>query len=113
MVIDEGLGTIRSINQSTFSTGLGDGTYVLNVITLTVDTYASNSDPEIWVTPGLFGESLGLEGGACPGNVPGCTVSLSSASLTVVAIPEPSKALSLGLGLIGLRIARRRMLGNG
>lgn len=104
-VIDEGLGTIRAINQTTFSTGLGSGTYVLDIITLTVDTYASSALPEIVLTPGLFGESLGLDGGACPGNIAGCTVNVSSASI----VPEPSTAVSLGLGLVGLRAARRRI----
>ena len=104
-VIDEGLGTIRAMNQTTFSTGLSAGTYVVDIITLTVDTYASNLLPEILVTPGLFGETLGLGSGACPGNVAGCTVDVNSASI----VPEPSTAVTLGLGLVGLRVARRRI----
>ena len=104
-VVDAPAGTIRSINQTTFSTGLGAGTHVLDVITLTVGTYASDVAPEIVLTPGLFGESLGLEGGACPGNVAGCVVSVSSANI----VPEPSTAVCLGLGLLGLRLARRRI----
>ena len=106
IVIDEGLGTIRDINQmAEFSSSLNAGIYVVDIITFTVDTYASSLLPEILVTPGLFGGSLGLDSGSCPGSVPGCTVNVSSASI----VPEPSTAVSLGLGLVGLRAARRRI----
>jgi len=106
IVIDEGLGTIRDINQmAEFSSSLNAGIYVVDIITFTVDNYASSLLPEILVTPGLFGGSLGLDSGSCPGSVPGCTVNVSSASI----VPEPSTAVSLGLGLVGLRAARRRI----
>ena len=106
IVIDEGLGTIRDINQmAAFSSSLNAGTYVVDIITFTVDNYASSLLPEILVTPGLFGGSLGLDSGSCPGTVPGCTVNVSSVSI----VPEPSTAVSLGLGLVGLRAARRRI----
>ena len=105
-VIDEAAGTIRNDGQTTFTAGLGAGIYVLDIISLTVDAYGvSNPGPGqgIIVTPGLFGEVLGLAGGSCPGTVAGCAVTVQSANI----IPEPGTALLMGLGLFGLGASGR------
>jgi len=106
-VIDNAAGTIRDDNQTTFTTGLAPGIYVLDIISLTVDAYGPSD--EMLLTPGLFGgQVLGLGGGSCPGTSAGCTVTTQSASI----IPEPGTALLMGLGLMGLGVsgntARRR-----
>ncbi len=100
-VIDEAADTIRNDGQTTFTTGLAAGVYVLDIIALTVDAYVVGSPGPgqgIILTPGLFGETLGLGGGSCPGTVAGCSVTVQSANI----IPEPSTALLMGLGLLGL-----------
>jgi len=106
-VIDDAAGTIRDDNQTTFTTGLAPGIYVLDIISLTVDAYGPSD--EMLLTPGLFGgQVLGLGGGSCPGTTAGCSVTTQSASI----IPEPGTALLMGLGLMGLgfsgNTARRR-----
>jgi hypothetical protein len=106
-VIDNAAGTIRDDNQTTFTTGLAAGVYVLDIISLTVDAYGPSV--EMLLTPGLFGgQVLGLGGGSCPGTTAGCSVTTQSASI----IPEPGTALLMGLGLMGLgfsgNTARRR-----
>lgn len=103
MVIDDSAGTIRNINQATFSGGLAAGEYVLDTISFTLGTPVPGSS--LVVTPGLFGQVLGLEGGSCPGTVAGCTVSFSS-----VVVPEPGAGLLLaaGLGILQACTARQR-----
>jgi len=100
-VIDNAADTVRNDGQTTFTTGLGSGVYVLDILSFVVDAYGPE---EIVVTPGLFGEVLGLGGGSCPGTVMGCSVSYESASV----IPEPSTALLMGLGLAGLGLSGRK-----
>jgi len=100
-VIDNAADTVRNDGQTTFTTGLGSGVYVLDILSFVVDAYGPE---EIVVTPGLFGEALGLGGGSCPGTVMGCSVSYESASV----IPEPSTALLMGLGLAGLGLSGRK-----
>ena len=106
-VIDNDAQSIRHLNQTTFTTPLGAGEYVLDVITIDVGPLTGGA--EIIGTPGLFGEVLGLAGGACPGTVEGCTVSFSSVHIT----PEPATALLLAGGILGLALQRsqRRIQG--
>ena len=99
-VIDETADTIRNDNQTTFTTPLSAGLYILDIIAFTVDAYGPSD--EMIVTPGLFdGQVLGLGGGSCPGTMAGCSVTTQSASV----IPEPTTALLMGLGLAGLAVA--------
>jgi hypothetical protein len=101
-VIDDAAGTIRDSNQTTFTTGLAPGIYVLDIISLTVDAYGPID--EMLLTPGLFGgQVLGLGGGSCPGTTAGCSVTTQSASI----VPEPGTALLMGLGLMGLGVSGR------
>ena len=99
-VIDNVAGTIRQINQSTFTTPLGPGEYVLGLITVELD---ASPGPSVTATPGLFGEFLGLGGGSCPSAMPSCSVTFSSAEI----VPEPSTALLLATGLFGFALERR------
>jgi hypothetical protein len=101
-VIDDTADTVRNDGQRTFTTGLGSGVYVLDILSFVVDAYGPSE--EIIVTPGLFGEALGLGGGSCPGTVQGCSVAFESATV----IPEPSTALLMGLGLAGLGASGRK-----
>ena len=103
-VVDNSALTIRDINQFTFSSPLPAGFYVLNHISLSVGHMIAGE--EILATPGLFGESLGLGGGACPGTV-ACTVSYQGVSI----IPEPGTALLLAGGMLGLALQRPRRAG--
>ncbi len=107
-LIDEGADTIRRINQSVFASedAAAAGIYVLDIIALTIDSFLPGN--EILLTPGLFGESLGLGGGSCPGTIAGCSVSFSSAVVT----PEPGTGLLVMTGLFLLKpvAARRRLL---
>lgn len=107
--IDNGAGTIRNIAQASLSGGLAAGTYVLDVIGVTVDAYDVGN--QIVLTPGLFGEVLGLGGGSCPGTIAECTVSFTSASIN--AVPEPGTAVLMAIGLTGIAgsTARRRRSG--
>jgi hypothetical protein len=102
-VIDNGAGTIREVNQSSFSTSLTAGVYVLDLIGFNVGTFGPTGT--ITVTPGLFGEVLGLGGGICPGG--GCTVGFGS--LTITETPEPSLVVLLGTALAGLIVRRLRL----
>lgn len=103
MVIDDVAGTIRNMNQATFGVGLAPGEYVLDTISFTLGTPAPGSS--LVVTPGLFGETLGLAGGSCPGTVASCSVSFAS-----VVVPEPGAGLLLGagLGVLQMGTLRRR-----
>ena len=100
-VVNDASGTIRNDGQTTLTTGLPSGVYILDIISLTIDSYGPSD--EMIVTPGLYGEVLGLGGGGCPGTTAGCSVGFESASI----IPEPSTALLLGLGLMGLAVSGR------
>ena len=99
-VIDNVAGTIRQINQATFTTPLAAGEYVLALIT--IELGATPGLP-ITATPGLFGQFLGLGGSSCPSAMPSCSVTFSSA----VIVPEPGTALLLATGLFGLALDRR------
>ena len=99
-LIDTNADTIRRMNQTTFGTPLGAGEYALDLITIQVGMIAPGE--MITATPGLFGESLGLGGGACPNTEPGCMVSFSSMQI----VPEPGIALLLATGLLGLGLFR-------
>ena len=103
MVIDDVAGTIRNMNQATFGVGLAPGEYVLDTISFTLGTPAPGSS--LVVTPGLFGETLGLAGGSCPGTVASCSVSFAS-----VVVPEPGSGLLLaaGLGVLQMGSGQRR-----
>jgi len=98
-LIDSGAGTIRSLNQTTFTTPLGAGQYVVEVITVQLDAVFGTF---VTVDPGLFGEVLGIGGGACPSG--SCSVSFVGAQIEV--IPEPGTALLIGVGLLGLALRR-------
>jgi len=102
-LIDDAAGTIRNLNQATFGSGLAPGEYVLDTISFTLGTLAPGSSLE--VTPGLFGQTLGLAGGSCPGTAAGCSVSFAS-----VVVPEPGAGLLLGagLGVLQMGTLRRR-----
>jgi len=102
-VIDDVADTVRNAGQTTFNTGLGSGVYVVGILSFVVDAYGPSE--EIIVTPGLFGQVLGLGGGSCPGTMMGCSVSFESATV----IPEPSTALLMGLGLAGLGLSGRKL----
>jgi len=91
--IDNDAQTIRGINQTTFTTPLPPGIYTLG--TVRVQTTQSQ---RITATPGLFGEVLGVGGGACPGTAAGCTVSISRFRM----VPEPGTAFLMLLGLLSL-----------
>jgi hypothetical protein len=102
-LIDNVASTIRDINQTTFTTPLGAGTYVLDLISVEVGALVVGQ--MITATPGIFdGEALGLGGGSCPGTVMGCSVSVQSFEIT--PIPEPGTALLTASGL--LMLAARR-----
>ena len=101
-VIDDTADTIRGISQFTFTENYAPGVYVVDLITIIVDAYGSSN--EIILTPGLFGEALGLGNGSCPGTVEGCLVSTESASI----VPEPGTGLLVTMGLAGLGLSRRR-----
>lgn len=105
-VIDNGAGTVRNINQASLSGSLLNGIYVLDTIGVTVGAFGGGN--EFVLTPGLFGEVLGLGGGSCPGTTPGCSVTFSSASIT--AVPEPHTALLFGMGLMILGVRQRRQI---
>ena len=98
-VIDNGAGTIRNINQASLSGGLPSGVYVLDIIGVTM-----GSTGDVLLTPGLFGETLGLGGGSCPGTTVGCAVSFETASI----VPEPGTGMLLMTGLISAALFRRR-----
>ena len=102
-VLDEGAGTIRNINQASLSGSLPAGVYVLDSIGFTVEGFGAGE--EIVLTPGLFGEVMGLGGGSCPGTTAGCSVTFASASITPV--PEPGTGLLLLFGLLGMAASRR------
>ena len=101
-VIDDATDSVRNDGQTTFTNPLAAGVYVLDILSFVVDAYGPSE--EIIVTPGLFGEALGIGGGSCPGTVMGCSVSFESATV----IPEPSTALLMGLGLAGLGASGRK-----
>jgi len=101
-IIDNTADTIRNTGQGAFSASLPAGVYVVDLIDITVDFYGAVE--EITVTPGLFGEVLGVAGGSCPGTAVGCAVTVESATI----IPEPQTALLMGVGLAGLAISGRK-----
>ncbi len=104
-LIDNVASTIRDINQTTFTTPLGAGVYVLDLISVEVGALAAGQ--MITATPGIFdGEALGLGGGSCPGTVMGCTVSIQT--LEITAIPEPGTALLTASGLLMLAARRSK-----
>ena len=106
-VIDDGADTIRNSNQATLVVGPGlpAGIYTVDVISIIISSFSGDT---IFVTPGLFGEALGLGEGSCPGTVPGCSVTFASASITDISVvPEPGAALLLALVVPGLVILRR------
>ena len=98
-LIDSGSGTIRRLNQITFTAPLDAGQYVVEVITVQLDAVLGAL---VTVDPGLFGEVLGIGGGACPSG--SCSVSFVGAQIEV--IPEPGTALLIGAGLLGLALRR-------
>jgi hypothetical protein len=98
--IDNVAQTVRDMNQTTFLTPLAAGEYVLDLITIQVG--ALGSGQTITASPGLFGQALGVGGGACPGLAPVCTVSFASASI----VPEPATGLMLAAGLLLLALLR-------
>jgi hypothetical protein len=101
--IDNVASTIRDINQTTFTTPLGAGTYILDLISVEVGALVEGQ--MITATPGLFdSQVLGLGGGSCPGTVEGCTVSIQT--LEITAIPEPGTALLTASGLLMLALRR-------
>ena len=101
-IIDSGAGTIRKINQSSFSTSLAAGVYVLDLIGFNVGTFGPTG--MITVTPGLFDEFLGLDGGICPDA--DCTVGFGS--LTITQAPEPSLFALVATALATLLVVRSR-----
>lgn len=102
-VIDNVASTIRDINQTTFATPLGAGTYVLDLISVEVGALVVGQT--ITATPGLFdSQVLGLGGGSCPGTYVGCSVSVQSFEFT--PIPEPGTALLTASGLLILAARR-------
>lgn len=103
-VIDDAAGTLRLLNQGSFSGSVVSGSYVVDTVSFVVESFGPMG--EITIQPGLFlGDSLGLDEGSCPGTVPGCSVSFNS--LTIV--PEPSVHLSFGVGLLVLGSLGRRL----
>ncbi len=104
-IIDDAANTVRNTNQAKLSAGPGldPGEYLVDTITFTL---LSGS---VTITPGLFGEVLGLGEGSCPGTVEGCTVSFAGATATVMAVPEPRALLLIALSGAAIAVLRRRL----
>ena len=75
---------------------------MLDLIGFNVGTFGMGG--EITVTPGLFGEFLGLAGGICPDS--GCAVSFNS--VTITEAPEPSLVALVAPALAALLTIRVR-----
>ena len=103
-VIDHEARSIRAINQVTLTSHLTPAVYV--VATIAVDVGHLEPADVITVTPGLFGEVLGVGGGACPGTLDSGSCSVTAKEMRIS--PEPGTGLLVVVGLLGLGVWSNR-----